>query len=109
MVDQSMLLQLDFDLHTSYFRDNLSNFFKIVELEDTFSIDVLNKIRVSDANNNIVKVLQSRFVNLNEYNYPEQALHIFAENGRVPPHNLVMLNKIPGDLVVNHAIDTIST
>ena len=116
MVDQSMLLQLDFHLHTSYFRDNLSNFFKIVELDEvvhqkehTFSIDVLNKIRVSDVNNNIVKVLKSRFVNLNEYNYPEQALHIFAENGRVPPHNLVMLNKTPGDLVVNHAIDTIST
>ena len=75
--------------------------------EDKFFIDVLNKIRVGIVNVDIVKVLKSRFVNLDDHNYQEQALHIFAENGHVSTHNLMMLNKLPDDLVAIHAIDTI--
>ena len=51
-------------------------------------------------------MLKSRFVNLDYHNYPEETLHIFA-NGPVSAHNLMMLNKLPGDLVAIHAIDTI--
>ena len=70
-------------------------------------IVVLNKILVGDVNSNIVKVLKSRFLNLADLNYTEQVLHIFAEKGSVSAHNLMTLNKLPGDLGANHAIDTI--
>ena len=43
-------------------------------------IVALNKILVGDVNNNIVKVLKSRFLNLDDLNYTEQVLHMFAEN-----------------------------
>ena len=105
---------LDFEHPASYVMKDLRELFKIVELdevmrqkEDKFFIDVLNKIRVADVDSNIVKVLKSRFVNLDDHNYPEQALHIFPEDGSVSAHNLMMLNKLPGDLLAIHAIDTI--
>ena len=41
--------------------------------EDKFFVDVLNNIRVGDVDSNIVKVFRSRFVNLDDHNYPEQA------------------------------------
>ena len=105
---------LDFEHPTIYVIEDLQELFKVAELnkvmrqkEDKFFIDVLNKIRVGNVNVDIVKVLKSRFVNLDDHNYQEQALHIFAENGHVSTHNLMMLNKLPDDLVAIHAIDTI--
>ena len=62
---------LDFEHPTSYVMKDLWELFKIVELdevmrekEDKFFKDVLKKICVGDFDNNIVKVLKSRFVNL---------------------------------------------
>ena len=75
--------------------------------EEKFFIVVLNKILVGDVDSNIVKVLKSRFLNLDDLNYTEQVLHIFGENAPVSAHNLMTLNKLPGDLGANHAIDTI--
>ena len=112
---------LDFEHPASYFMKYLWELFKIVELdevirqkEDNFFIDVLSKIRVGDVKSragdvksNTVKVLKSRFVNLDDHNYPEHALHIFAENGPVSAHNLMMLNKLRSDLVAIHIIDSI--
>ena len=67
---------LDFDYPTSYVMKDLLELFKIVELdevmhqkEDKCFIDVLKKILVVDVN--IVKVLKSRFLNVDDYNYPE--------------------------------------
>ena len=106
---------LDFEHPASYVMKDLRELFKIVELdevmrqkEDKFFIDVLNKIRVADVDSNIVKVLKSRFVNLDDHNYPEQALHIFPEDGSVSAHNLMMLNKLPGDLFATDTIPCIS-
>ena len=71
---------LDFEHPTSYAIKYLWEMFKFVELdevmrqrEDKFFVDVLNKIRVGDVDSNIVKVFRSRFVNLDDHNYPEQA------------------------------------
>ena len=67
---------LDFEHPTSYVMKDLLELFKIVELdevmhqkEDKCFIDVLKKILVVDVN--IVKVLKSRFLNVDDYNYPE--------------------------------------
>ena len=69
---------LDFDYPTSYVMKDLLELFKIVELdevmrqkEDKCFIGVLKKILVVDVNSNIVKVLKSRFLNVDDYNYPE--------------------------------------
>ena len=71
---------LDFEHPTSYAIKYLWEMFKFVKLdevmrqkEDKFFVDVLNKIRVGDVDSNIVKVFRSRFVNLDDHNYPEQA------------------------------------
>ena len=70
---------LDFEHPTSYAIKYLWEMFKFVKLdevmrqkEDKFFVDVLNKIRVGDVDSNIVKVPRSRFVNLDDHNYPEQ-------------------------------------
>ena len=105
---------IDFEHPTSYVMKDLWERFNIVELDEVigqkegkFFIDALNKIHVGDVDSNIVKVLKSRFVNLDDHNYPEQALHIFTKNRPVSVHNLMMLNKVPSDLVAIHSIDTI--
>ena len=58
--------------------------FKIVELEcqkdDKYFIDAIKEIRVGFVDYSIVRVLKSRFVNLDDHNHPEQVLRIFAEN-----------------------------
>ena len=77
---------IDFEHPTSYVMKDLWERFNIVELDEVirqkegkFFIDALNKIHVGDVDSNIVKVLKSRFVNIDDHNYPEQALHIFAK------------------------------
>ena len=61
--------------------------FKIVDLDEVlcqregnFFIDVVNKTGVVDVDSNTVKVLKSRFLNLNVHDFSKQALQILAEN-----------------------------
>ena len=41
-------------------------------------------------------IIQSRFIDSEDSNYPKQALHIFAENAPVSKHNDTMLNQLVG-------------
>ena len=86
--------------------------FKIAELEegmrqrgDTALIDLLNEVRVAKLSQHSENLLLSRFVNVNDPNYPIDALHIFAENKPARCHNNKMLSLVDNPLYMIAAID----
>ena len=46
----------------------------------TLFIDLLNNVRTASINDQDEKLLNSRFVQNNDVDYPTDVLHIFAEN-----------------------------
>ena len=88
--------------------------FVIVELteimrqkDDATFIHILNKIRLGNIDKQVVDNLQARFIDKADSDYPENALHIFAENHPVTLHNETMLQNTPGEIVMIHALDEI--
>ena len=88
--------------------------FKIAELteimrqkDDLIFINLLNKVRVGNVDENVENVLRSRFVNKDNPLYPIEALHIFAENSPAKVHNETMLNNLPTTLISIEAEDDI--
>ena len=41
---------------------------------------MLNKVRVSDIDDDVGKFLEARFIHVSNENYPKDALHIYAED-----------------------------
>ena len=85
----------------SYVADELWKIFRLVELTevmrqkgDTSFIDLLNQIRVGHIDESSEMMIQSRYIDSEDSNYPRQALHIFAENALVSTHNDSMLNQL---------------
>ena len=56
------------------------------EKGDTSFIDLLKQIRVSHPDESS-EMIQSRFIDSEDSNYPKQALYVFAENAPVLTHN----------------------
>ena len=84
--------------------------FKMAELtevmrqrDDYQLINILNKIREGQIDEDVELTLKSRF--FNKLSYPENAVHIFAENKPVEQHNEIQLVKIASELVRIQAID----
>ena len=84
--------------------------FKMAELtevmryrDDYQIINILNKIREGQIDEDIELTLKSRF--FNKLSYPENAVHIFAEKKPVEQHNEIKLGKITSELVRIQAID----
>ncbi|XP_057297639.1 uncharacterized protein LOC130628671 [Hydractinia symbiolongicarpus] len=74
--------------------------FQLAELEevmrqkgDSSLIDVLNKVRTGNVDPQCENLLKSRFIASTDPNYPNDALHIFAENSPAKKHNEDMLKK----------------
>ena len=57
---------------------------------------MLNQIRVGQIDESSEMMIQSRFIDSEDSNYPRQALHIFAENAPVSTQNHSMLNQLAG-------------
>jgi len=88
--------------------------FKIAELTevmrqrgDSRLIDLLNNVRLGKVTPEDVKLLKSRFIVKGDPSYPNDALHIFAENTPATEHNVSMLDKLPNPLCLIQAIDEI--
>ena len=86
--------------------------FKLAELDivmrqrgDNGFIDLLNKVRVAELDDECEKMLLSRFISKNDPNYPIDALHIFAENKPGFQHNNHMLSLNTNPLFTLIAID----
>ena len=57
---------------------------------------MLNQIRVGHIDESSEMMIQSRFIDSEDSNYPRQALHIFGENAPVSTQNHSMLNQLAG-------------
>ena len=88
--------------------------FKMAELtevmrqrEDYQFLNILNKIRECEIDEDVELTLKSRFFSKDETLYPESAVHIFVENKPVVHHNEVQLDKVDSDLVIIQVINEI--
>ena len=98
----------------SYLADALWKISRLVELTevmrqkgDTSFIDLLNQIWVGHIDESSEMMIQSRFIDSEDSNYPRQALHIVAENVPVSTHNGSILNQLVGLSTEIEAIDIV--
>ena len=98
----------------SYVADELWKMFRLVELTevmhqkgDTSFIDLLNQIQVGHIDESSEMIVQSRFIDSEDSKYPQQALHIFAENAPALTHNDSMLNQLTGLPIEIEATDIV--
>ena len=88
--------------------------FRLAELDqvmchdDEMFINLLNKIRVGQIDQNIEHVIKLRFIDKVDTSYPGNVLHIFAENVPVKRHDDKRLKYIPGKLITIPAKDEVS-
>ena len=68
-------------------------------------LNLLNKIRVGQIDQNTEHDIKSRFIDKDDASYPSNVLHIFAENVPVKRHNENRLKNIPGKLITIPAKD----
>ena len=83
---------------------SLWNLFEISELTEVMRqrgdgnfIDLFNHVRIAELNDSNVSLLRSKFIKPND-KYPQDALHIFAENAPAHMHDITMLNSIENQL-----------
>ena len=93
---------------------NLWRMFQFAELTevmrqrgDTKFIHLLNKIQVGNVDEDVQKQIRERFIEESDTNYPENVLHMLAENYPTNKHNRKMLDKLPGKMYIINAIDQI--
>ena len=72
---------------------------------DKILVNLLNKIRKGEIDQNVEHITKSRFIDINDPHYLGDVLHIFAENAPVTRHNNNQLKQIPGELVKIQAKD----
>ena len=88
--------------------------FRLAELDQVICqdnemfINLFNKIRVGQIDQNIKHVIKSRLIDKDDTSYTGKYLHIFAENSSVKRHNENRLKYIPGKLITIPAKDEIS-
>ena len=78
--------------------------FKIAEIITSYNI---NKIRIGVVDNQVERLLLSRFLAKDNPLYLKHAVHMFAENSPAVDHNDVMLNVMEGETISINAIDDI--
>ena len=82
-----------------------AEFTEVVRQNDTLIIDLLNKVRVGNINDDAEKVLKARLIHESDENYSKDAMHMYAENEHVMKRNQAVLNDLPGDLQTIKAND----
>ena len=73
--------------------------------EDFQFIQIINKIREGNCDEEVETILKSRFFSQPSDQFPKNALHVFAENAPVNEHNQIMLDKTESQFVIVPAID----
>ena len=69
---------------------------QVMRQDDKIFVDMLNKIKVGEVDQNVEDVIKLRFIDKNDPCYPGNILHIFAESTPVKRHNDNQLKQIPG-------------
>ena len=71
---------------------------KVVRQNNKLYTDLLNKIWVGNIDDDVEKLLKVRFLYEYDDKYPEDALHMFAENETAFKRNEAVLNHLSGEL-----------
>ena len=69
---------------------------------------MLIEVPVSNTDNDIENLLNTRFIYESDKNYPTDALHMCADNEPAIKRNDVLLNYLPGELCTIEADDKTS-
>ena len=80
---------------------------EVVRQNDQLFIDLLNKVRVGNIDDEVEKLLKARFIHESDENYPVDASHMYAENEPAMKRNEAVLNNLPGELYTIEAADKI--
>ena len=71
-------------------------------------INLLNKIRVGNIDDDVENLLKARFINQSDENYSKDTLHMYEENEPAMKKNKVVLNNLPGELYTIQANGKVS-
>ena len=80
---------------------------KVVMENDKLFIDLLNKARVGNIDDDVEKLLKARFIHEYGENYSKDAWHMIAENEPAMKRNEAVLSDLPGELYTIEANDKI--
>ena len=70
---------------------------EVIRQNDQLFIDLLNKVRVGNIDDEVETLLNARFIHESDENYPVDALHMYAENEPAVKRNEAVLNNLPGN------------
>ena len=67
--------------------------------------DLASNVHIGDIQPCDIRLLESRVIKPQFFNYPQNTLHIFAENESAKRHDLQMLQSIEGNIFIIPAKD----
>ena len=73
--------------------------------EDNKVNQVFNKVRVGNIDEQVHKVLKSRFVSQSSPCFSRSSVHFYAKNQPNTGCNAIILNKLPGSLVIINTVN----
>ena len=80
---------------------------EVVRQKDKLCIDLLNKVRVGNIDDDVEKLLKARYIHKSDENFPKDALHMYAENEPATKRNDAVLNDLLGELYTIETDDKI--
>ena len=80
---------------------------EVVRQNDKLFVDLLNKVRVGNIDDDVGNLLKARCTSEFDEHYPKDVLHMFAENEPAIKRNEAVLNKLPGEIYTIEANDKI--
>ena len=80
---------------------------QVMRQDDEMLVNMLNKTRVSEIDQNVEGVIKLSFIDKSDPCYPGNILHIFAENTPAKRHNDNQLKHIPEQLITIPAKDEV--
>ena len=71
---------------------------EVVRENDKLFIDLLNKLRLVNIDDDVEKLLKARFIHEFDENYPKDTFHMYPENEPAMKRNGAVLNNLLGKL-----------
>ena len=80
---------------------------EVVRPNNKLFVNLLNKVRVGNIDDDFEKLLKARFIHESDENYPKNVLHMYAENEPAMKKNDAVLNYLSGKLYTTETYDKI--